>query len=102
MTLLDRLKVRTREKDEVLLLALLDDAKAIYFSLRYPYNEDVPYDIEPRYESWLIRCAIDMYNRIGAEGQLTHNENGINRSYGAEWVSDQILREITPYCGVVK
>lgn len=102
MTLLDRLQRRTREKDEVLLLGLLEDAKMIFFSLRYPYAKKLPEDVEPRYKDWQLRCALDMYNRLGAEGQLTHNENGINRSYGAEWVSNQLLREITPYCGVVK
>lgn len=58
--------------------------------------------VEPQYEDLQLRIAEDMYNRIGASGQLSHSENGISRSWGSEWVSEQLLQEITPYVGILK
>lgn len=58
--------------------------------------------VEPRYENLQLRIAEDMYNRIGASGQLSHSENGISRSWGSEWVSEELLQEIVPCVGVPK
>lgn len=101
MTPLERLKYRTQEADDGLLLEMLESAKNIILSLRYPYG-DWPEDLEPRYLDLQVRIAEDMYNRIGASGQTHHSENGISRSWGAEWVSEQLLREVAPMVGGAK
>lgn len=101
MTQLERLKVRIPEEpDDAILEEMLESAKNIILGLRYPYGE-WPTEVEPRYKDLQIRMAEDMYNRIGASGQVSHSENGVSRSWGSEWVSDQLLREVTPYVGVV-
>lgn len=101
MDVLERLKVRTGEADEALLADLLESAKSIIFSIRFPYSE-WPETVEQRYIDLQIRIAEDLYNRIGASGQLSHSENSISRSWGSECVSEQLLREITPLVGSVK
>lgn len=101
MTPLERLQYRTQEADEGLLLEMLESAKNIILGLRYPYG-DWPEDLEPRYLDLQVRIAEDMYNRIGASGQTHHSENGISRSWGAEWVSEQLLREVVPMVGGAK
>ena len=58
--------------------------------------------VETRYEDLQYRIALDLYNKQGAEGETGHNENGINRSFESSWISEQLLREVTPYCGAVK
>lgn len=101
MTQLERLKKRIPEEpDDGVLEDVLESAKNIILGRRYPYGE-WPEDVEPRYQDLQIRIAMDMYNRIGAEGQISHSENGISRSWGEEWVSGQLLREIVPYAGVL-
>lgn len=102
MTQLERLKKRIspEEPDDGVLEDVLESAKKIILSRRYPFQE-WPEDVEPRYQDLQIRIAVDMYNRIGAEGQIAHSENGISRSWGEEWVSGQLLREIVPYAGVL-
>lgn len=57
--------------------------------------------LEPQYLDLQLRCAIDLYNKIGAEGELAHSENGISRSYESSWISQELLNEIVPFCGVV-
>lgn len=101
MTPLERLKYRTQEADDGLLLEMLESAKNIILGLRYPYG-DWPEDLEPRYLDLQVRIAEDMYNRLGASGQTHHSENGISRSWGAEWVSEQLLREVVPMVGGAK
>lgn len=101
MTPLERLQYRTQEADDGLLLEMLESAKNIILGLRYPYG-DWPEDLEPRYLDLQVRIAEDMFNRIGASGQTHHSENGISRSWGAEWVSEQLLREVVPMVGGAK
>lgn len=115
MTPLERLKYRTQEADDAILLEMLESAKNIILSLRFPYGDwpetevvdgegNISHEtyLEPRYRDLQVRIAEDMFNRIGASGQTHHSENGISRSWGAEWVSEQLLREIVPVVGGVK
>lgn len=58
--------------------------------------------VEPRYQDLQFRIAMDLYNRIGVEGETMHSENGISRHYDSSWISTELLEEVVPYCGVVR
>ena len=100
-----RLKRRTGETDEALLEDMLFSAKIAILNRRYPYKQ-FSYanaentELEGQYEDLQFRMALDLYNKQGAEGQITHNSNGTNRMYESSWISAQLLAEVTPYCGV--
>jgi hypothetical protein len=101
MTPLERMKLRIPENDnEVELVDVLDSAKAIILSRRYPFGEQ-PDVLEKRYEDLQVRIAVELYNKRGVEGQTSHSENGVSRSYSSASVSEELLREITPKAGVV-
>ena len=128
MTVLEKLQKRTGETDTELLEVLLDDAKNAILSRRFPYQEwpervlteavthedpetgetvvDTPEVretyVEDRYLDLQYRIALDLYNKQGAEGQVSHSENGISRSFESSWISEQLLSEVTPYCGTVR
>lgn len=102
---LARLKKRTGEEDDDLLEDLLMTAKIAILNRRYPYKkfgetclEDK--DVEPQYYDLQYRIALDLYNKQGAEGEIVHISNGIDRHYESSWISAQLLSEITPMCGV--
>lgn len=97
---LDRLKLRTGGKDEALLLDCLESAKSAILSRRYPYGE-WPEELESRYLDLQFRCAMDLYNKIGAEGETSHSENGVSRGYESSWISESLLQEVTPVVKVV-
>ena len=101
MTALIKLKIRTGEENDSVLTECLDSAKAAILARRFP-SGDWPEEVEPRYADLQIRIAQDLYNKIGAEGQMTHTENGIGRSWESSWISKQLLQEVTPYVGVIK
>lgn len=101
MTQLERLKLRITENvSDIELEDILESAKAVILSRRFPFG-NCPAEIEDKYKDLQIRIAVEMYNKQGAEGETSHSENGISRSYSSASVSEELLREITPKAGVV-
>lgn len=101
MTQLERLKTRLTENvSDIELEDLLESAKAVILSRRFPFGE-VPEILEERYKDLQIRIAVEMYAKRGAEGETAHSENGVSRTYSSAGVSEELLREITPKAGVV-
>lgn len=101
MTQLERLKIRITEKvDDLELEDILESAKAVILSRRFPFGEH-PEDVEAKYKDLQIRIAVEMFNKRGAEGETAHSENGVSRSYASANVSEDLLKEITPKAGVV-
>ena len=96
---LARLKLRTGEPDEAILEDCLESAKAAIMSRRYPYG-DWPDELEPRFLDKQFLCALDLYNKIGAEGEQSHTENGVSRTYESAWISESLLQDIVPMAKV--
>jgi hypothetical protein len=101
MNNLTRLKNRTGEDNEELLRDLLMTAKVAIMKRRFPFKsftsdcfED--YDVEATYSDLQYRIAMDLYNKIGAEGEIIHSANGISRTYESSWISAQLLLEVVP------
>lgn len=67
----------------------------------YPYD-DTKTEVPTKYA--LLQCEIAVYllNKMGAEGQTSHKENGIDRVYENGDVPSSMLKEIVPYCGVIR
>ena len=97
MTQLERLRIRIPEKDitDIELEDILESAKAVILSRRFPFGEQ-PTEIEERYKDLQIRIAVEMFNKRGAEGETAHSENGVSRTYSSANVSEDLLKEITP------
>jgi hypothetical protein len=101
MTQLERLKIRITENvTDAELEDILESAKAVILSRRFPFGE-YPAEIEDRYKDLQIRIAVEMFSKRGAEGEVSHSENGISRTYASAGVSEDLLKEITPKVGVV-
>lgn len=101
--LLQRLKVRIPdEQDDELLSEMLMAAGDIILSFRFPFDCEESIEVPREYRVLQLMIAEDMYNRIGASGQLSHTENSIGRTWGSEWVSRDLLMQITPKCGGLK
>lgn len=102
MDILEDLKAETQEADENVLNRCVRMAYSAIMTRRFPYSDDWPDEVEPRYRDLLYRMALDIYNKRGAEGELAHSENGISRSYQSSWISEDLLLEVTPCVGVLK
>ena len=106
MDVLTRLRNRTGDDDTQLLTDLLETAKYAILARRYPlkaYPEDASgnVELESRWQDLQFRIALDLYNKMGAEGETAHKENGIDRTYESSWISEQLLSEVTPFGKVI-
>ena len=66
----------------------------------YPYDATIT-EVPRRYSYLQCEIATYLLNKRGAEGEVSHNENGINRTYGNADVPDSMLVDVIPHCGVV-
>ena len=87
--------------DNELLMALLDQAEGIVLNKRYPFGVPDLAKVPPVYEHIQLQIAVELFSKMGAEGQTAHGENGISRSYEAADVSPSLLKRIVPVCGSV-
>lgn len=88
------------EATEVLVNVLLTKAK--YAILRRKYLGDPPAGatLNDAEEDLQCQLAARYFFRRGAEGEVVHNENGINRTYGSANDED-LLCEVTTVIKVV-
>lgn len=66
--------------DEVL-LAYLDIARHEIIGWRYSYAETTIEDVPSEYEMTQVYAVLAGFSQSGAEGELSHSENGISRTW---------------------
>lgn len=49
----------------------------------------------------LAMACVDVYARVGAEGQTEHNENGVNRAYKSAWITFDLLSNFPNYVKIL-
>lgn len=73
-------------------------AETIVLDRRFPFGYKEGTVVPAKYEHVQIQIALQLYAKRGAEGQISHSENGISRTWDASVVSDSLLNLITPLC----
>ena len=97
------IKVAELLKPEVVetasVLPFVELAGAVILNRLNPFKdgETVP----ARYDYVQCMIAVDLWNKRGAEGQTSHSENGISRTWASSHVSPDLLRLIVPSVGSV-
>ena len=88
----------TDDFSDDMLLAYLTIAGRKIIDRAYPYDGEVTV-VPKRYE--ILQCEIAVYllNKRGAEGETSHSENGISRSYENADVPESMLSVIVPFVG---
>ena len=85
------------DTDEVL-DGVLADAEALVLNRMYPFGYPDGIPVPARYERIQIQLAAELYSRRGAEGQISHSENGISRT----WLEQSaLLKRVMPHVGSV-
>ncbi len=95
-----RLIVGANASEDELLLMYLADAERAILNRLYPMGDDEA-ELPPRYDSRAVEIAVYLYNKRGAEGELSHSENGITRTYENGSVPASMLSDIVPYGRVI-
>ena len=84
-----------------LLLYLIEQSEGIVLNRRYPFGVPEGMTVPAQYEQIQLRVAAELFSKMGAEGQVSHSENGISRTWEVGDVSPSLLRKIVPVCGSV-
>ena len=84
--------------DKRVLEVQLEEAGAMILNKMYPFGYEEGLEIPGRYERLQIKLAVELFTQRGAEGQASHTENGVTRT----WPSvSRILAQIPSFCGSV-
>ena len=94
-------KSMTDETDADTISAFIELAGDAIYHYADPYKQTDKRELLENYGGVQARAAAYFLNKRGADGEVGHSENGINRSYEAADLPDSLLKEITPICGVV-
>ena len=94
-----RLSALTGETDDNTLLTFLNIAADKVLEKCYPFHRGKK-AVPARYHSTQLEIAAYLLNKRGAEGEIAHNENGINRSYESASVPESMLKGIVPFASV--
>lgn len=91
--------IEDTERDNLILEKAVSRAiKEINRCRRFKATQEKPYDT--KYEDMIIPLCITAFSKIGAEGQIAHGENGVDRKYtsGGDYPKE-MLEEIIPLIG---
>ena len=93
----------TGSDEDALLNTYLSLASAEILSALYAVHGSVPSGAEMPsiYDTTQIMAVVEGYSQSGAEGETTHNENGINRTFRNADMTEYIRKSVTPYVKVV-
>lgn len=105
MTNIERLKARVPEATDAELEDVLESAKDVILSRCFvnvfkATDEEKTQALAVHNEK-VLSAAIVIYNMRGIEGQTSHSENGVARSFEEYAGMKSILEQIIPRCDVV-
>ncbi len=105
MTDLERLKVRVPEATDAELEDVLESAKDVILSRCFVSVENTSEEDKDKalavHKEKVLSAAVVIYNMRGVEGQISHSENGVARSYADCAGMKPILESIIPRGNVV-
>ena len=88
--------------DKKILSQMIVLAEGIVLNRRYPFGIPEGATVPTQYEHIQLQIAVELFSKMGAEGQTAHDENGINRTYESADVSPSLLKRIISVCGSVR
>ena len=90
----------TGESDEGTVSAYLGLAGNKICRRAYPFDPTVT-EVPEQYGLLQVEIAVYLLNKRGGEGELSHSENGISRSYENGDVPESMMRQVVPMAGVL-
>jgi len=81
--------INDSEATDAVVSVYLKKAEAAILRRRYPFKQPASASVPKEYEMLQCELASRYFFRRGAEPEIAHSENGINRTYGS--VNDEDL-----------
>lgn len=89
------IEARTGVDDTTLLSAYLEDAGQAIINKAYPYLEGITI-VPAKYQRLQVEIAVYLVDKMGAEGQTMHIENGVHRTYESASIPASMLKAVIP------
>lgn len=93
-------KAMANETDESTVSAYLCIAASKICRRAYPFDPSIM-EVPEQYSYLQVEIATYLLNKRGGEGELSHSENGISRSYENGDVPESMMQQIVPMAGVL-
>lgn len=105
-SLMQKFDIASGSLDEAELREMILDAVSIYLNKRYSPDKTSgvvdPFSMLGFVgKRWVRRAAIIFFSKTGADGQISHSENGIVRNWGAADIPQSMLDEVLSEAVVV-
>lgn len=85
---------------------IVDKAKAIYYSLRYPSEPNACETTRPintfKAQQWIIMACDDIIARLGFNNVTGYHENGLTWTFDGAEISERLVSLVKPIVGVIK
>lgn len=88
-----KVKISPDETSDEIALAYLDDAKDLILNRIYELT-GIPEGIDEvpsRYQRTQVKLAVELFSKRGAEGESSHSENGISRTYSRKGALSEVI-----------
>lgn len=92
-------KTMSGETDDDVVSAYLALAGNKICRIAYPFDDEIT-AVPDKYAYVQIDAAVYLLNKRGAEGEGSHSENGVSRSYENADLPASMLRSVVPLIGV--
>lgn len=96
MGVIENFKLLTGEQNDDLSRVICDMARQVVVRKCYPFGTGCEL-VPEKYEHKQLEIAVFIYNKRGAEGETSHSENGINRSYETASIPLSMTKDIIPF-----
>lgn len=79
----------------------LEIAKGAVVAHLWPYRDDAEWaDVPERHHARTVEIAVYLVNRRGSEGETSHQESGVNRSYESAGIPRSYFSGMPSHVGV--
>lgn len=99
-TMIKKVKVLCPKASEDTISVYLEMSVQAILNRLYPFIEAEEYyevdGLPKKYEQLAIRICVYLIRKVGAEGQLSHTENGVHRTYESADIPQSMLNEVVP------
>ena len=83
--------------EDATLSQYLSLARGTILALRNPLSANPEgEEWEPRYDALQVEMACELWSRRGAEGEVSHSQGGVSRTWASASVSPQLSRRVIP------
>lgn len=90
----------TGNDSDALLTSYLSLAKNAILRKAYPFD-NTQTEVPTQYDTLQVEIALSLWNKRGAEGEVTHDVNGVKRTYENAYIPDSMLKSVVPFVGVL-